>query len=277
MSDARRFLFTVDADWVPGSGPGLLALLDLCQALGLRATIFTTGMFALHHPEAIARAHAEGHEIGVHGWEHPMPVFMAENYRFTPLDRRRNWLRQATDAVAGIIGEPPRAFRAPYLWIDGATLHLLEELGYVVDSSVPTRRFDGLVGMVNHLDYFLAPLAPYRPDPRRPGRRGSGQLLEIPPSAWLLPLNMSTVRFLGWRASLAVAGLIGRASSLLNFYCHPWEFVASAALTFPPGTPARHTRATGPHLLTGLAAFVDGILRRGYRSVTVAEVARCVS
>jgi peptidoglycan/xylan/chitin deacetylase (PgdA/CDA1 family) len=274
---SRRFLFTIDADWVPGSAGGLELLLDLCAELGLRPTLFTTGKFALAHPALVRRAAQQGGEVGVHGWAHPMPAFRVENYRFTPVAQRRRWLEQATAAVADVLGHAPGAFRAPYLWIDAATLDLLQELGYRVDSSVPARRFDGLVGMINHLDYFRASLDPYHPDPRAPARRGASALVEVPPSAYVLPLNMSTLRMLGLRWTLRLARVVGRRASVLNFYCHPWEFVDSAHLAFPPGTPARHTGALGPHLLHRLRAFVDRVEAAGYRPGTVSEVATCAS
>jgi len=272
---ARHFLFTVDADWVPGSDRGLEALLALCEERRLRATIFTTGRFSAAYRALIAAAHGAGHEIGVHGWEHPMPTFGAENYRFTPVARRHDWLLRATEAVAEATGRRPRAFRAPYLWTDAATFALLERLGYAIDSSVPTRRFDGLLGMVNHVEFLLAPLDPYHPDPRRPGRRGASPILEVPPSAFVLPMNMSTLRFAGLGWALRLAGLIGRRAATLNFYCHPWEFVEPERLRFPPGTPSRHTHGLGPRWLATLRAFLDATLARGYASSTTAEVAAC--
>lgn len=271
----RFFLFTIDADWVPGSERGLEALLELCRELRFRATIFTTGKFGMAYSRLIQTAHAEGHEIGVHGWEHPMPVFMGENYKFTPLDRRREWLQRATDGISEATGDRPRSFRAPYLWIDAATLPLLEHFGYNIDSSIPARRFDGLLGMVNNLGYFSASLEPYHPDPRHPGRRGSSAVLEIPPSSFLLPLNMSTLRILGLPWMLRLVGVISRRSSVLNFYCHPWEFVEQSALEFPSGVPARHRRDLGEHWVAPLKAFVQTIVERGYRPATMAEVAHC--
>lgn len=271
------FLFTVDADWVPGSDRGLEALLDLCGALRVRSTIFTTAKFAMAYPDLISDAQRAGHEIGAHGWQHPMPVFKMENYRTTSVDQRRQWLGETTAAIAAVIGQAPQSFRAPFLWTDGATMRLLDGLGYATDSSIPTRRFDGLMGMVNHLNYFWASLEPYHPDYDHPGRKGSGRILEIPPSAFMLPLNMSTLRFVGMRGILRLARLISRRSSVLNFYCHPWEFVNAAELEFPPGTPSRHTRGLGPRWLLPLRAFLGDVLALGHKASTMAEVASCGS
>lgn len=41
------FLFTIEADWVPGSERGLEVLLELCRELRFKATVFTTGKFGM--------------------------------------------------------------------------------------------------------------------------------------------------------------------------------------------------------------------------------------
>ena len=273
----RYFLFTIDADWVPGSEKGLEALLKLCGEMSLRATIFATGRFGLAYPDLIRAANRAGHEIGVHGWEHPMPAFKRENYRFTSVEERRVWLSRATEALTEVAEQAPRSFRAPFLWTDASTFRLLEELGYSIDSSIPARRFDGLLGMVNHFDYFRASLEPYHPDRDNPVKKGDSSILEVPPSAFLIPLNMSTLRFVGLSATLWLVRAISRRSSVLNFYCHPWEFVDPRHLEFPPGVPSRHTQAVGPHWLPALGAFVRAAQAMGYTSCTVAEVATCES
>ena len=202
-----------------------------------------------------------------------MPAFRQENYRFTPPGLRQAWLSRATETIAEVVGRRPVAFRAPFLWTDRLTFKLLEGLGYTIDSSVPARRFDGLLGMVNHLEYFWASLDPYHPHPDYPGRRGGGALLEVPPSAFILPLNMSTLRRFGLKRTVGLAQAISRRASVLNFYCHPWEFVPDEKLTFPPGVPARHRTALGPHWLSSVKAFVENVLSLGYRPQTVSEVA----
>ncbi|HEU4760637.1 MAG TPA: hypothetical protein VFT91_11750, partial [Dehalococcoidia bacterium] len=116
---------------------------------------------------------------------------------------------------------------------------------------------------------------PYYLDLDHPARRGASSILEIPPSAYLLPLNMSTLRFIGLRAMLAIVRLLHRRSTVLNFYCHPWEFVPAAALQYPDGVPPRHARGVGPHLLAPLRRFVEAVREMGYEPATTREVAAC--
>src|SRR5262245_58541994 len=46
-------------------------LLDLLAAHHIKATFFVIGENVAEHPEVVARAAREGHEIGNHSWSHP--------------------------------------------------------------------------------------------------------------------------------------------------------------------------------------------------------------
>src|SRR5204863_3705529 len=46
-------------------------LLDLLAAHHIKATFFVIGENVAEHPEIVARAAREGHEIGNHSWSHP--------------------------------------------------------------------------------------------------------------------------------------------------------------------------------------------------------------
>ena len=46
-------------------------LLDLLAAHHIKATFFVIGENVAEHPEIVARAAREGHEIASHSWSHP--------------------------------------------------------------------------------------------------------------------------------------------------------------------------------------------------------------
>lgn len=188
----RFFLFTVDADWIPGSEPGLESLLHFADRYRLKMTVFVTGRFAQENMSLMREVLAEGHELGVHGWEHGL--CWQENFRFAGYEEQKDRLVRATEVIGDILGESPKSFRAPFLWISETTFRVLNELGYQVDSSVPARRYDALWGMVDWWRYYFAPLEPYYPDPSHAGKKGINSIIEVPPSAFLLPLVMSTYK-----------------------------------------------------------------------------------
>lgn len=228
----KRLYFTIDCDWVPGSQKGLEALLDCCDRYDMTATVFFAGRFAEAYPDLVRSCHQRGHQLGTHGWAHG-GLEEDEDYRTAGYDQQRDWIRRATQAVEQAAGVRPVIFRAPNLWIGETTLRVLEEEGYLYDSSVPARRFDLGFGRVHYLKYFWAPMAPYRPCETDLGRPGESIITEVPPSACLFPINLATLRVLGLPVLGRMIAWISHTSRQVVFYCHPSEFVYAKDQQFP--------------------------------------------
>jgi hypothetical protein len=228
----KRLFFTIDCDWVPGSQKGLEALLDCCERYRMTGTVFFTGRFAEAYPGLVQECHMRGHQLGTHGWAHG-GLEQDEDFRTAGYEQQRDWIRRATAAVEQAAGVRPVIFRAPNLWIGETTLRVLEEEGYLYDSSVPARRFDLGFGRVHYLRYFWAPREPYRPCETDLSRRGQSVITEVPPSACLLPINLATLRVLGLPVIGKMIHWASRASRQVVFYCHPSEFVYARDQQFP--------------------------------------------
>src|SRR5438552_6553507 len=82
-------------------------LLDLLAARHIKATFFVIGENVAEHPEIVARAAREGHEIGNHSWSHPNFGKMAD-------ESVRRQLQQTDDAIKNATGERPTLMRPPY-------------------------------------------------------------------------------------------------------------------------------------------------------------------
>ena len=185
--------------------------LQLFADSGTKATFFTLGWVAEHHPEVIRRIVDEGHEIASHGMRH------RRVWSQTPEEFREDatHARALLEDVAGIA---VTGYRAASWSIDKRTPwahEILAESGYVYSSSVYP---------VSHDHYGVpdAPRHPYSVD-------GSG-IVEIPPS---------TARFLGHNIPVSGGGYFrlfplrlskyfirrhqARESSPYIFYFHPWE------------------------------------------------------
>lgn len=228
----KRLFFTIDCDWVPGSQKGLEALLDCCERYRMTGTVFFTGRFAETYPDLVRSCHVRGHQLGTHGWAHG-GLERDEDFRTAAYEQQRDWIRRATAAVEEAAGVRPVIFRAPNLWIGETTLRVLEEEGYLYDSSVPARRFDLGFGRVHYLRYFWAPSKPYRPCETDLSRPGQSAITEVPPSACLFPINLATLRVLGLPIMGKMIDWTSRASHQVVFYCHPSEFVYASEQRFP--------------------------------------------
>ncbi len=82
-------------------------LLDLLAAHHIKATFFVIGENVAEHPEIVARAAREGHEIGNHSWSHP-------NFGKMSDESVRRQLQQTDDAIKNATGKRPTLMRPPY-------------------------------------------------------------------------------------------------------------------------------------------------------------------
>jgi peptidoglycan-N-acetylglucosamine deacetylase len=82
-------------------------LLDILAAHQIKATFFVIGENVAEHPEIVARAAREGHEIGNHSWSHPNLGKMSE-------DGVRSQLQRTDDAIKSATGSRPTLLRPPY-------------------------------------------------------------------------------------------------------------------------------------------------------------------
>lgn len=272
QSDSK-FFFTIDVDWVPGSQTGVLQTLDFCEERKLAATLFVTGRFAAEYPEIIHEAAERGFELGSHGWEHgQLERDEDEDFRSATYEQQKQWMEKSTEAVEKASGVRPVAFRAPNLWVNETTLRVLEELNYKYDSSVPARRLTVGYSQLNSRRNFFAPRDPYHPSPNCIALPGNSQILEIPPSTFVIPINMSALRVLGLKVVKWAVRRILKRSSTLVFYSHPAEFVLPEGQSLPSSNPKRHLEGLGPANFKLLAEFVDYVINLGYSPTMFSEI-----
>lgn len=89
-----------DPTWTP-------QVLDVLKKHRAHAVFFVTGTMASRHPELVRRMVAEGHEVGLHTFNHPDLSFQTK--------RRVDWeLSQNQLAIVGAAGIRSSLFRPPY-------------------------------------------------------------------------------------------------------------------------------------------------------------------
>lgn len=265
-----QFYFTIDCDWVPGSQRGLERLLDLCDRLRLKSTIFFAGRFAETYPALVRECLMRGHLLGTHGWAHG-GLEADEDFRYASYAQQREWIRLATDAVERAAGIRPIIFRAPNLWISETTFQALEAEGYRYDSSIPARRFDMGLGRVHYTKYFWAPLEPYHPLPHDLAQAGGCSIIEIAPSSCLFPLNLALLRTLRLPLLQRMIHWVERRSRHLVFYCHPFEFVRPAHQHFPQSMSKWNQWGMRPENLVLLEQLLEHIIQRGFQPARMTE------
>jgi polysaccharide deacetylase family protein (PEP-CTERM system associated) len=190
--------------------PTTRALLDLLDAIQVRATFFVVGWVGDRYPRLIEAVLAAGHEIGSHGYHH------ARVYDLGPGAFRED-LRASLRALTTAGASRVTMFRAPEWSITDRSswaLQTLVEEGITVDASMaPTR----IVGAVTN--------------PRHPHRRQTpaGPITEVPP---LVVDRFGQVMPMGWgwglrmsspRRVLRAIDAVNRAGVPAVLTVHPWE------------------------------------------------------
>jgi peptidoglycan/xylan/chitin deacetylase (PgdA/CDA1 family) len=111
-----------------GARVGIYRVLELLQHYQLPATFFTPGHTVDSFPEAVDAILKAGHEIAHHSYAHTDPSEQ------TPDEERRD-MERALESLARI-GAKPLGYRSPSADISQVTLSLLEEYGFLYDSSL---------------------------------------------------------------------------------------------------------------------------------------------
>jgi peptidoglycan/xylan/chitin deacetylase (PgdA/CDA1 family) len=101
-------------------------LLDILAAHHIKATFFVIGENVAQHPEIVARAAREGHEIGNHSWSHPYFAKMSD-------EGVRGQLWRTDDVIKSATGSRPTLLRPPYGSITGREKRWIhDEFGYQI-------------------------------------------------------------------------------------------------------------------------------------------------
>lgn len=99
-------------------------LLDVLAGHGGNATFFVLGSNIAGREQTIARAVSEGHELGVHGWEHER----LDDWIPEELIRKR--IRQTEVALLAAGAPKPVLWRPPWLYSTSAVIETTAALGY---------------------------------------------------------------------------------------------------------------------------------------------------
>ncbi len=205
---------------------GMPALLDLYAKYNIKSTFFFTGYIAKLIPDIVKMVQPYGHEIASHGLTHETQY----SFDNLSLDDQIRHLIESKKILEDIAGDEIISFRAPAARVQKNTALALEETGFKVDSSISSQRFDFFLtfGNIKKLQWITAPRIPYYTSTNNIFKRGSGNILEIPISALIMPYIGTTLRLFPYLISVIRQFL--HYENQINgkpilFLTHPNEFI----------------------------------------------------
>jgi hypothetical protein len=222
------------------SNEGTKIILDILHKKQIRATFFSTVVFASQARDLISRICSEGHELASHGYFH-------SNFKIDHLALSRTELeKMSNNRVKG--------FRMPRMM--PVCNEEIQKAGYSYNSSLNP------VYLPGRYNNFFAPRTTFN----------SNGLLQLPASAtpvirfplfWLSFHNLPK-----WLYKSACMWTINR-DKYLNIYFHPWEFTD---LTNPKyGLPKFVSRNSGDKMIDRFLNLIEWMGERNYTFTTLAE------
>jgi polysaccharide deacetylase family protein (PEP-CTERM system associated) len=113
-----------------------MRVLEILAARSVRGTFFVLGWVAEKCPQLVRRIANADHEVASHGYGHELV------YTLKPSEFREDVLR-SKHCLEHLTGKPVRGYRAPSFSITDWAVPILQEVGFVYDSSfVPTIAHD---------------------------------------------------------------------------------------------------------------------------------------
>lgn len=158
---------------------GYRILTDILNKHELKGTFFVEGKICTGYQELVEELYKDGHEIGSHGFEHVSfanfwPVYHGFLPKVSPSYARRVNIRKSKQAIYAITKKRPISFRVPYLATNEKTLKILEDEGFLLDSSL----YNPAYGKVSY---------PYYPSKNDLTSEGNMKILEVPLTVSITP------------------------------------------------------------------------------------------
>ena len=237
------------------------SLLALFARHNVQCTFFVLGEVAQWYPDLVRAIAEHGHEIGCHGLHHvDMTVLGPEVFA--------SQLATAVEVLTATSGQRPVGYRAPNLVYEPWATRVLEQQGFLYDTTVCVSRPIG----GKYRNWANAPLHPYHPSYDEVARPGDARLVELPlPSFPVIKISAGSgilTRVIGFHwTMIALRHHIRNGDT--GYYFHPWEVAEVPAVAGRSWKQAIFYRRTGPWMLDA----VDRILTHFQGRIVTARTA----
>ena len=229
-----------------GAEVGAPRLLELFKKYDIKTSWFIPGHTADTFPDICKEVLAAGHEIGCHGYVH-------ENPTKATYEQETKVMQMALESLDKIGAPKPLTYRSPYWDFSPNTIKILEENGFLYDSS--------LMGNDLH-PYYPRPVTPHSDRANEFGE--PSKILELPVSWFLDDFPQTEYMTGGQEGQRPAQDIYDRWASIFDYACTLEG--ACYILTTHPQTIGR------AHMIQMYEQLINYMAERGAWFATAAEI-----
>ena len=201
---------------------------DNGQNKKLRATFFVLGWLAERLPALVREIHDRGHEVASHGYNHNLCNELSHEDLKQDLTKSKKLLEDIT-------GEPVLGYRAPNFSISDDTLKIIQDCGYLYDSSYNSFAMHARYGKLNLSSNGIQNIAIEASNLRKSAQSADqhASFYELPISNLEFKIKNSKFifpwggggyfRLIPFPFFIVGVNAVLKKSNGYVFYMHPWE------------------------------------------------------
>jgi polysaccharide deacetylase family protein (PEP-CTERM system associated) len=237
---------------------------QLLAEQGIPSSFFVLGELIAGNASLLRQLAGEGHDVGVHGWDHTRPLTMTPTEFSGDLERSKQELEN-------VLGQAAAGYRAPCFSLDRPRLELVRQAGFAYDSSRIDFGIHPLYGTLDMQGFATAASSIYRQDDFY-----EFQVSTLGCGKKQLPISGGGyLRIFPWMAMKPLIKAYLKTESLYVLYIHPFELSRKAMPPMPRGVPWRNRFRSGwgrSSVAKKLKALIALLKRHGYRFSTFAAL-----
>jgi len=243
---------------------GVNVYFEILARYGIRSSCFVLGELVATMRSQLAEIASQGHDLGVHGWDHSRPLEM-------PCDEFVRDLLRCKSTLEDAIGRPVIGYRAPCFSLDKDRLDRVKAAGFGYDTSRILFRGHPLYGTLELPDYREVEPHVFRKDSFFEFQVSTLALCgrEVPVSGG------GYLRIFPWFLMRRLLQSYMNEGQLYVLYVHPYELSSLPDPRLPTGVSASCRLRFGigrASVAKKLVALIELLQKNGYRFTTFAAL-----
>ena len=243
---------------------GLDIYRELLDNYKIKSSFFVVGEIADHIDTKLRKLKKEGHEIGIHGLDHSLPMKLT-------LKKFKENIKEAKNRIENAIDSGISGYRAPCFSLDSERLKCVEQLGILYDSSRIDFGPHPLYENLDVSDFEIVTPNIFRKDNFFEFEVSTHKILNrsIPISGG------GYLRIFPWLFTRKMIESYLKNNNLFVFYIHPFELSLKGNPDFPQGTSFSTRMRFGLGRKTvkeKLNSLIKMLLDADFRFITFSEL-----